>query len=99
MLFFDGKNIPIKSGYIDSVICTQVFEHVFEPEIFLNEINRVLKKNGHLLLTLPFVWDKHKKPYDYSRYSSFGIKYLLEKKGFKIIQQYKTTKDFSLIAQ
>lgn len=97
--FYNGKTIPVKNNQIDSIVCNQVFEHVFEPQILLYEINRILKIAGKLLITLPFVWDEHEQPYDYARYSSFGIKYLLNKYGFEIIELHKTVNDFSIFAQ
>jgi SAM-dependent methyltransferase len=66
-----------------------VLEHVFNPDDFLNEVNRVLKPSGKLLLTVPFVWDEHEQPYDYARYSSFGLRSLLEKHGFSIVKHEK----------
>ena len=65
----------------------------------LNELNRVLKRNGKALFTVPFVWDEHEIPYDYGRYSSFGIKYLLEKNGFKVISLEKSTKYLETVFQ
>lgn len=98
-VFYDGKTIPIKDNQVDSIICNQVFEHVFEPNLFLSELNRVLKLRGKLLITLPFVWDEHETPYDFARYSSFGIRYLLDKYGFEIIVQNKTVGDLTIIPQ
>ena len=72
-VFYDGKIFPFPDQHFDSVLTNQVFEHVFNPTEFLSEINRVLKPNGYLLLTVPFVWDEHEQPFDYGRYSSFGI--------------------------
>tara|TARA_Y100000310_G_scaffold170217_1_gene170368 strand:+ start:270 stop:719 length:450 start_codon:yes stop_codon:yes gene_type:complete len=85
-----GKTIPFKNNTFDSIVINQVLEHVFEPETFIREVKRVLKKNGHLLLTVPFFWDEHEKPNDYGRYTSFGLKYLLEKQGLKIIKLKKS---------
>jgi SAM-dependent methyltransferase len=98
-IFYDGKTIPVKDNLVDSIICNQVFEHVFEPNLFLSELNRILKLRGKLLITLPFVWDEHEKPYDFARYSSFGIRYLLDKHGFEIIVQKKTSRDLTIFAQ
>ena len=98
-IFYEGKTIPIKDNRVDSIICNQVFEHVFEPNLFLSELNRVLKLRGKLLITLPFVWDEHEKPYDFARYSSFGIRYLLDRYGFEIIVQNKTAGDLTILAQ
>jgi len=40
-----------------------------------------------MLMTAPFVWDEHSQPYNYARYSSFGLKFILEKHGFEILEQ------------
>lgn len=98
-IFYDGKTMPFKDEQFDSVVTNQVLEHVFYPDLFLSEIYRVLKIDGYLLITVPFVWDEHEQPYDYARYSSFGIKYLLNKYGFEIIELHKTVNDFSIFAQ
>ncbi|WP_348343980.1 class I SAM-dependent methyltransferase [Ignavibacterium sp.] len=97
--FYDGKKFPFNAETFDSIICNQVLEHVFEPEDFLKEIFRVLKPHGKLLITVPFVWDEHEQPFDYARYSSFGLKYLLEKCGFRIIKHKKSINNISVIFQ
>jgi len=97
--FYDGKNFPFENREFDSVMTNQVLEHVFNPDEFLAEINRILKPEGLLLLTVPFVWDEHEQPFDYARYSSFGLKHLLQKQGFEIISHIKTSTDVSVIFQ
>ena len=97
--FYNGTKFPFNNNEFDSVVTNQVFEHVFNPDNFLSEINRVLRKDGMLLLTVPFVWDEHEQPYDFARYSSFGIKSVLVKKGFEIVNQKKTVSDFGVIVQ
>ncbi len=96
---YDGNKFPFKKGSFEGVFTSQVFEHVFDPENFLSEINRVLKKDGLLLLTVPFIWDEHEQPYDFARYSSFGIQYLLEKSGFEILEHRKTLSNIGVIFQ
>ncbi len=98
-IFYNGSQIPVSDSSFDSVIISQVFEHVFNPDSFLREVNRILKRNGILLLTVPFVWDEHELPLDYARYSSFGIKAILESNGFEIIDQKKTMADIRAIFQ
>jgi len=92
-VLYDGKVFPFRTEYFDSVLCSQVLEHVFEPNAFLKEIYRVLKPGGSLLLTTPFVWDEHEQPADYARYTSYGLHYLLKTNGFRIIEQCKTISD------
>jgi SAM-dependent methyltransferase len=98
-VFYDGKRIPFENNTFDSAITSQVLEHVFEPDAFLRDIHRVLKPEGTLLLTVPFVWDEHEQPYDFARYSSFGLKYLLEKNGFQVVTHIKSLNDTRVIFQ
>ena len=98
-LFYDGKSIPFKEESFDYVFSSEVFQQVFELDVLLIEINRVLKKGGKLAFTCPFVWDEHEKPYDYARYTSFGLNHILRKNGFRIILLKKTTPYFLTIVQ
>lgn len=97
--FYDGKHIPFGDSFFDSIVTNQVFEHVFNPDEFLSEICRVLKPGGTLLITVPFVWDEHEQPYDFARYSSFGLKAVLERNGFQVIEQRKSVPDIRVIFQ
>lgn len=97
--YYDGKVFPFNESEFDSVVTNQVLEHVFNPDEFLSEINRVLKIDGKLLLTVPFVWDEHEQPYDYARYSSFGLTALLERNGFEILDLRKSVNDYSVLVQ
>ena len=97
--FYDGTTFPFNDDEYDSVLCNQVLEHVFNPDEFLSEIKRVLKPGGRLLLTVPFVWDEHEQPHDYARYSSFGLKALIDKNGFNVIEYKKIGTDVSTIFQ
>lgn len=89
--FYDGKVIPYDNEHFDCVFSSEVFEHVFNIDELLSEINRVLKPRGKLAFTCPFVWDEHEQPYDFARYTSFAIIHLLDKHGFKIIYLNKST--------
>jgi SAM-dependent methyltransferase len=98
-VFYDGKTIPFANNYFDASFSSEVFEHVFNIDEVLKEIHRVLKPGGTLLLSCPFAWPEHETPYDFARYSSFGIKFVLEKNGFEIIEQKKTGHFFEVIMQ
>lgn len=98
-VFYDGKTFPFPDESFDSVLTNQVFEHVFNPAEFIAEINRVLKPSGNLLLTVPFIWDEHEQPFDYGRYSSFGIKHILEKNNFVVLEYSKSCKGIKAVFQ
>lgn len=98
-IFYDGKRFPFADSSFDSVLTNQVFEHVFNPVEFMSEVNRVLKPGGHLLLTVPFMWDEHEQPFDFGRYSSFGIKHILVNNGMEILKQYKSCAGVTAVIQ
>lgn len=80
----DLARIPVKRNSYDLVLLTQVLEHVPEPGRVLREIHRVLKPGGHLWLSAPFFFDEHEIPFDFYRYTRYGIEYLLHSAGFAI---------------
>lgn len=77
--------LPFKDLSADFIVSLQVMEHVPEPGQYLEGILRVLKPGGHLLLMTPFMWGEHEAPYDFYRYTRFGLEYLAKKAGFEII--------------
>lgn len=83
--FADAANIPFRSGVFQTVICTEVLEHLRTPQQTLSEIARVCSPQAHLILTVPFNFRIHEPPHDYFRYTPFALRYLLEQAGFEII--------------
>ena len=84
--YYDGITFPFNKDSYDNAVCFQCLEHVPDPNHFLEEINRVIKPGGYLLLTCPFSFAQHFHPYDYFRFSSFGLKKLLEDTNFEVVE-------------
>jgi SAM-dependent methyltransferase len=97
--FYDGKTLPFADATFDHVVSFEVFEHVFNIPDVLKEINRVLRPHGVLFFSIPFAWGEHEKPYDFGRYTSFGITHVVEENGFKIERIVKTNTDIEAIVQ
>jgi SAM-dependent methyltransferase len=72
------NGLPFKDESFDSIFCSQVLEHLFDPKRALKEIYRILKKDGYLILSVPHLSYIHGAPEDYLRYTSYGIKNLFE---------------------
>ena len=70
----------------DVVLCTEVLEHLEEPKVALEEMHRILKPGGIVILTVRFLWPIHEAPRDFYRYAEYGLKYLFEQTGFKILE-------------
>ncbi len=97
--FYDGKVLPFADDSFDAVVAFEVFEHVFNIDEVLAEIGRVLKPGGKLLLSIPFAWEEHEQPYDFARYTSFGIRHVLDKAGYETMEQRKTSSYLLAVAQ
>jgi len=77
-----NESLPIEDQVADTVISLSVMEHLREPQTMLNEACRILKPGGTIVLQVPWQWWIHEAPYDYFRYTPYGLKYLFEKAGF-----------------
>jgi SAM-dependent methyltransferase len=88
--YFDGKVIPFPDSTFDAILCSEVLEHVFDVRLTLNEFSRVMKQDGRLFLTVPFMFGEHESPFDFGRYTSFGITHLLSEHGFRIEELTKS---------
>jgi|SRR3989344_204830 len=75
--------IPKRSNSYDAILCTEVLEHVEEPQKVMNELRRILKKSGKLFITVPQGWMLHQEPYNYFYYTKYGLASLLNKSGFR----------------
>ncbi len=98
-IFYDGKTIPFPDQHFDSVVSFEVLEHVFNIDGALAEISRVLRDDGLLLLTIPFAWNEHEQPFDFARYTSFGIRHILERHGLRPVEIQKTTTYWLAVCQ
>jgi SAM-dependent methyltransferase len=74
----------IKNEEISVINTSELFEHVKSPERGLKECFRVLKKNGYLIMSVPYMFPVHNDPHDYQRYTETKWKELLEEIGFTI---------------
>lgn len=83
-LYYDGHTIPLPDNAVDTVLATEVLEHVFNLEQILAELHRVLKPGGRLVATLPFAMYEHEVPHDFARYTSFAVRDRLERTGFVV---------------
>ena len=88
--WYSGDILPFSDQSYDIVLCSQVLEHSFNPEQLLAEMYRVLRPGGFVVLSIPFLWPEHEMPFDSQRYTSPGLKSILEKVGFTKVTLKKT---------
>jgi SAM-dependent methyltransferase len=91
-----NKPLPFSENSTDCVVSFEVIEHLAEPDIMLLESYRILRHGGILLLSMPFQWWLHEEPWDYQRFTRFGLEYHLRKAGFENVTIQETTGFWSM---
>jgi len=79
---------PLHDDYFDSVMCTQVLEHVENFDDVFNEMTRVLKPGGTCVVTVPFIYNEHASPHDFRRFSLMGLQKIFSEK-YEIVESKK----------
>lgn len=91
--------LPLKEGVADWVLIPNIVEHVREPEAMFREALRVLKKGARGLVFAPHVREEHQPPFDYFRYTRYGLRHLFEKVGFQVESITPTTGIFDVLSK
>lgn len=92
----DAQALGLSSSAFDVVLCTEVLEHLPEPQRAIDEMFRVLKPGGTLLLTTRFLFPIHDAPHDYFRFTKYGLRHLL--KRFEIVALQEETDSLGALA-
>jgi len=80
----DLTALPVRDEQFDTVLCSQVLEHVPEPGYALGEMGRVMRPGAVLILTAPHIWGVHEEPHDYFRFTPHGLRYVAERAGLEV---------------
>lgn len=81
-----NNEIPLESNQFDTIIATDVLEHIARPKLLMAEIARLLKPNGKVIIAVPFFYHLHEKPYDYFRYTEFALRMFCEENSLALLQ-------------
>lgn len=81
-----NEPLPIQEKVADTVVSLSVMEHLREPQTMLNEAYRILRPDGAMIMQVPFMWWVHEAPYDFYRFTRYGLQYMFQKAGFVDIQ-------------
>ena len=82
----DLAALPIDDDRFDLVLMTQVLEHLPDPLAVLRELRRVLKPGSQIWASCPLFYEEHEQPYDFYRYTQFGLRHLFERAGYAEIE-------------
>lgn len=86
-LFADVTKTPLKTQIADSIICTEVLEHLPAPQACVYEMHRLLRDGGVVFASVPFFYPVHADPYDFQRFTEDGIRHLF--RDFKLVEVHR----------
>lgn len=87
----------VENTTYNAAICLEVLEHVPDPFKAVREVYRILRIGGKVIITVPHLSRLHDEPYDYYRYTCYGINVLLSQAGFQEIRVYPRGGIFSFL--
>lgn len=93
----DVLKLAFKDEAFDTVICTEVIEHVPAPFVLMSELSRITRKGGNVLLSTGWVAPYHQEPKDYYRFSKDAFRYLCHRHGLEMIELIPKGKAFTLM--
>ena len=85
-IFWDGDIISSENEFYNGVVITEFLEHYHDTQHILKEINRVLKKDGLVFGTVPFIWNLHEIPNDEYRFTPYSLLKHFQNAGFSNIE-------------
>lgn len=77
---------PVATESLDTVLLSDVLEHIRQPWQLLSEIARILRPGGHLIMNVPFTYRLHEQPHDFYRYTSHALEYLTDSVGLEVVE-------------
>ncbi|HWX18421.1 MAG TPA: class I SAM-dependent methyltransferase [Candidatus Binatia bacterium] len=91
--------LPFPDGSFDTVVSTEVLEHLPDPLRALREMQRTLRPGGHLILSTPLYWPRHEVPHDFFRYPYDGLLHLVNESGLELKRLFNRGRSYVYLGQ
>jgi SAM-dependent methyltransferase len=92
-------DLPFENQSFDTVVSTELLEHVPDPLRALREMHRVLRPGGYIILTTPMYWPRHEVPHDYFRYPYDGLLHLIKESEFELVRMFNRGNAYTFLGQ
>lgn len=86
-VFGTALALPFADRMFDTVASFETLEHVTDTAQMIDELRRVVRPGGSVIVSVPFLWGEHCQPHDYFRFTAFGLRHLFELRGLKVVHQ------------
>ncbi len=80
-----NQPLPFASGEFDTIILSDVLEHLSKPESLWHEMARILAPGGKVIMNVPFYYCIHAAPFDFFRYTEYALCNFAQSAGFNVI--------------
>ena len=80
-----NRPLPFAEASFDTVLLTDVLEHIARPEQLIAESARVLRPGGKVIVTVPFFYWIHEEPHDYYRYTEHALARFCDEAGLDVL--------------
>jgi len=80
------KELPFEDEEFNTIILSDVLEHIPNPEVLWKEMARILSRDGKIIMNAPFYYCLHETPNDYYRYTEFSLQRFVKNSGLNLVQ-------------
>jgi SAM-dependent methyltransferase len=92
-------DLTFPDNSFDTVVSTELLEHVPDPQLAFREMFRVVKPGGYVILSTPLYWPRHEVPYDFFRYPYDGLLHLVKEAGLEVEKLYNRGRSYAFLGQ
>lgn len=86
-IYADVTQTPLQTASVDCILCTEVLEHLPNPQACVDEMQRLLRQDGLAFVSVPYFYPVHADPYDFQRFTEDGLRHLF--RNFKTVNVYR----------
>jgi len=83
-----NEKVDLDENVADTILCTDVLEHIYKPSRLWGEMYRISKPGGKVIVGVPFLYWIHEAPHDYHRYTRFALRRYAEDAGFEVLELF-----------
>lgn len=91
-------DLPLPDYYFNVILCTEVLEHVSDSDKAFRELVRLLKRDGYLILTMPFTYPLHEEPYDFVRFTPYQVREYAKNNDLRVLELMTSGNEIEVLA-